>query len=83
MSQSIVDHREGEDLTKVILNDGYLGMGNQVASFEEEIAFFLGVPEEWVICVNSGTAALHLAVPTSTKPGDEVLIQSLTFVSSF
>ena len=49
-SQSIVGHREGEALTEVILNDGYLGMGNQVASFEEEIAFFLGVPEEWIIC---------------------------------
>ena len=35
------------------------------------------------LCVSSGTAALHLAVQASTKPGDEVLVQSLTFVSSF
>ena len=37
----------------------------------------------WVVCVSSGTAALHLAVESTTNPGEEVLVQSLTYVSSF
>ncbi len=83
LSQSIVGQQESDALIKVILDDGYLGMGEQVNNFEREIACYLGVPEEWVICVNSGTAALHLAVQAVTKADDEVLVQSLTFVSSF
>ena len=83
LSRSIVGQREAEALAEVILNDGYLGMGTQVAIFEKEIASFLNVPKEWVVCVGSGTAALHLAVQAVTKPSDEVLVQSLTFVSSY
>lgn len=33
--------------------------------------------------MSSGTAALHLAVQATTSPGEEVLVQSLTYVSSF
>ena len=60
-------NREVEALTEVILKDGYLGMGTQVASFEEEIASFLGVPRDWVICVSSGTAELQLSVQAVAK----------------
>jgi len=83
LSRSIVGPQEAKALAEVILNDGYLGMGTQVGDFEKEIASFLGVPEEWVICVSSGTAALQLAVQAVTEPGDEVLVQSLTFVASY
>ena len=37
-----------------------------------------------VACVNSGTAALHTAFAAiGLGPGDEVLVQSLTFVATF
>ncbi len=83
LSRSIVGQQEAEALSEVILKDGYLGMGNQVAIFEKEIASFLNVPKEWVICVSSGTAALQLGVQAVIEPRDEVLVQSLTFISSY
>ncbi len=83
LSCSIVGKAEAEGVAKVLIEDGYLGMGKEVQLFEAELAEFLGVPRESVVCVNSGTAALHLAVEAVTQPGDEVLIQSLTFVSDF
>lgn len=54
LSKSIVGSLEAEAVAKVILNDGCLGMGKEVKAFEEDIAKFLGVPMEWVVCVNSG-----------------------------
>ena len=42
---------------------------------------FFGRP---AICVVNGTAALHLALQAcDLGPGDEVLVQSLTYVASF
>lgn len=58
-------------------------MGSEVEKFEAELAAFLGVPTNRVAVVNSGTAAVHLAVAASLEPGDEVLVQSLTFVATF
>ena len=83
LSRSVVGEAEAQAVARVLVEDGYLGMGQEVQAFEKEIAEFLGVPENWVICVNSGTAALHLAVQAVTQPGDEVLVQSLTFVATF
>lgn len=91
LSRSIVGEAEAEAVRKVIMEDGYLGMGSVTQKFEENIAFYLGVEPWQVICVNSGTAALHLAVQAiamkvekrdpSHQP--EVLAPSLTFVASF
>ncbi len=83
LSKSVLGNEEIKAITNVIKKDGYLGMGNEVCLFEKEIANYLDVPQENVVCVNSGTAALHLAVQAISKPGDEVLVQSLTYLSSF
>jgi dTDP-4-amino-4,6-dideoxygalactose transaminase len=83
VSRSIVGEAEADAIRRVILEDGYLGMGQEVRLFEQELASFLGVGAESIACVSSGTAALHLAVQAILEPGDEVLVQSLTFVSSF
>ena len=83
LSKSVLDNKEVRAITNVIKKDGYLGMGNEVYLFEKEIAEYLDVPKENVVCVNSGTAALHLAVQAISKPDDEILVQSLTYVSSF
>jgi dTDP-4-amino-4,6-dideoxygalactose transaminase len=83
LSKSVVSPAEGEAVSRLLLEDGYLGMGREVQAFEEDLASFLGVPREYVMCVNSGTAALHLAVAAVTQPRDEVLVQSLTFLASF
>ena len=83
LSKSIVGKEEARAVERVLCGNGYLGMGEEVNLFEQELADFLGVPREWVVCVNTGTSALHLAVEAVIDPGDAVLIQSLTYVASF
>jgi dTDP-4-amino-4,6-dideoxygalactose transaminase len=83
LSRSVVGQEEADAVSRVLLEDGYLGMGREVEAFEKELQAFLGCPDRQVMCVNSGTAALHLAVQAVTQPGDEVLVQSLTFLASF
>lgn len=66
-----------------VIEAGYLGMGKEVQHFEEELRAYLQTPHE-VICVNTGTAALHLALSAmDIGPGDEVLVPSITYVASF
>src|SRR3989338_4783257 len=63
------------------LDKGFLGMGTEVQRFENALEAFFGRP---AVCVNTGTAALHLALQAAgIKGGDEVLIPSLTYVASF
>jgi dTDP-4-amino-4,6-dideoxygalactose transaminase len=83
ISRSVVGAAELEAMGRVMRDDGYLGMGREVRAFEVELQEYLGGRDRTVICLNSGTAALHLAVQSLTTPGDEVLVQSLTFVASF
>jgi dTDP-4-amino-4,6-dideoxygalactose transaminase len=82
LSKSVVGEEEKLALARVI-DAGYLGMGAEVRLFEEEIRQFLGTSSE-VICVNTGTAALHLALQAlDIGVGDEVLVPSLTYVATF
>lgn len=78
----MVGEEEKQALARAI-EAGYLGMGAEVQFFEQEIRQFLGTANE-VICVNTGTAALHLALQAlGIGPGDEVLVPSLTYVATF
>ena len=84
LSRSVVGEAEKAAVASVI-DDGYLGMGPKVGEFEEAVRSYLGGGEGSckVVCVNSGTAALHLALlAAGVGPGDEVLVQSLTYVAS-
>jgi len=83
LSRSIVGEGEAEAVRRVLVEDGYLGMGTEVRRFEEELAAYLDRAPDQVMAVNSGTAALHLAVQAVVEPGGEVLVPSLTFVASF
>ena len=82
LSKSCVGEEEKNALARVI-DAGYLGMGREVELFERELREYLGTEME-VICVNTGTAALQLAVQClDIGPGDEVLVPSITYVASF
>ena len=93
LSRSVVGEDEANAVSKVITEDGYLGMGTVAREFENAIARYIGIEPWQVISVNSGTAALHLACQTvyiqeqekirnlDGKP--EIIIPSLTFVASF
>ena len=82
LSRSDIGDAEQQAVMAVMQN-GYLGMGGQVNALEQELTAFLGGGRE-VVCVNTGTSALHLALQAcSLGPGDEVLVPSLTYVASF
>ncbi|MEH7419503.1 aminotransferase class I/II-fold pyridoxal phosphate-dependent enzyme [Neobacillus drentensis] len=56
-------------------------LGPNVDSFEKEIADYVGANE--AVAVNSGTAAIHLALSLlEVKKGDKVFCSSLTFIAS-
>ncbi|NHC43063.1 aminotransferase class I/II-fold pyridoxal phosphate-dependent enzyme [Bacillus sp. MM2020_1] len=56
-------------------------LGPNVDAFEKEIAAYVGANE--AVAVNSGTAAIHLALSLlGVKKGDKVFCSSLTFIAS-
>ena len=58
-----------------------LGAGPIVTKFEKKFAKFMGAKH--AIAVNTGTAALHLALAAANlKTGDEVILPSFTFVAT-
>jgi len=66
-----------------VLDKEFLGMGEEVKLFEEEIKNYLQTDKE-VVCVNTGTSALHLScLALGLRDGDEVLVPSLTYIASF
>lgn len=69
------------DGVRQVLESRWLGRGRLTKEFEDRLAAYLGA--RYVIAVNSGTAALHLALDAlELEAGDEVIVPSLTFVSS-
>jgi dTDP-4-amino-4,6-dideoxygalactose transaminase len=83
LSKSIIGENEALAVNRILIEDGYLGMGAEVGRFETEIANYLNVSITNVVCVNTGTSALHLAVEAVVEKGFEVLVPSLTFLSSY
>lgn len=80
LSKSCIGQEEIDAVTDVLKRE-YLGMGVDVHRLESDLTAFFGRD---VTLVNTGTAALHLAVQgVGMQAGDEVLVQSLTYVSCF
>ncbi|HAZ03475.1 MAG: aminotransferase [Bacteroidetes bacterium GWF2_42_66] len=80
LSKSVIGKEEVSAVTNV-LKKGFLGMGEEVQQFEQLLSDRFCRP---VICVNTGTAALQLALQgCGIGVGDEVLVQSLTYLASF
>lgn len=64
-----------------VMRSGWIGMGPETISFEQELAEFMDVPH--VVAVNSCTSALFLSLLVSgVGPGDEVICPSLTWCST-
>jgi perosamine synthetase len=64
-----------------IFKSGWIGLGPKTTEFEEKFAAYVGA--KYAVGVNSATAALHLACAgLGIGPGDEVLIPTMTFVST-
>lgn len=74
----------GEEEAKAVydvVKSGWLSMGKKTKEFEERFAKVVGAKHG--IAVNNGTSALHLALAAiGAKHGDEVILPSLTFIST-
>jgi dTDP-4-amino-4,6-dideoxygalactose transaminase len=80
LSELNFDDRERKVVDRVI-KGRWLTMGEIVERLEKNFADFMGAKH--AIAVSSGTAALHLALRAlEVKPGDEVIVPSLSFVAS-
>ena len=80
LSKSCLGEAEKEAVMEVLSNE-FLGMGSKVFEFESDLRDFF---DRSVVCVANGTAALQLALQAcGIGEGDEVLVQSLTFVATF
>ena len=80
MSKPYLDGCELKAVQKV-LESGFIGYGNQVEQFEELLANYFN---RKVACVSSGTSAIFLALKAlGIGAGDEVLVQSLTYIATY
>ncbi len=76
----ITGEEEAAAVREVILSGNFVSCKN-VAEFEEGFASYIGVSD--AAAVNSGTAALHIALALlNIGPGDEVIVPPLTFMST-
>jgi dTDP-4-amino-4,6-dideoxygalactose transaminase len=63
------------------IQSGWLTTGPRTKQFEEDFARYVGC--QHAVAVNSGTAALHLALEAvGIKEGDEVLLPTMTFAAT-
>ena len=72
-----------EEIVEVVatLRSGWLTTGHRAVQLEEEFGRLLGA--RYALAVNSGTAALHLALSAAgVRPGDEVIVPTFTFTAT-
>jgi dTDP-4-amino-4,6-dideoxygalactose transaminase len=75
-----IDECEIEEVVQT-LRSGWLTSGGRTAQFEKEFREYVGARH--ALAVNSGTAAMHLAlVALGIGPGDEVITTPLTFCAT-
>ena len=76
------DYTDAEiDAVTRVMRSGWVGMGAETLSFENELAEYIGAPE--VVTVNSCTSALFLALLIEgIGPSDEVIVPSLTWCAT-
>ncbi len=73
--------QEEVDAVSEVLLSGWLGLGPKTAEFEKRFAQYIG--SQHAVALNSATAALDLALKLlNVRHGDEVIVPTMTFVST-
>jgi len=76
-----IDESDKQAVLDVLNENKYLTTGPRVTEFEDRVKEYCGV--KYACAVNSGTAALHLAVHAlDLKSTDEIIVTCLSFVAS-
>ena len=76
-------HTTDEEIEAVVeaMKSGWLTMGPKTIEFEEKFKDYVG--SGYAVCLNSATAALHLALKAiGLKKDDEVILPTNTFVAT-
>jgi perosamine synthetase len=74
------DEREEQAIVEV-LRSGWIGLGPRTEEFERRFAERVGC--RYAVGLNSATAALHIGLQLlGVGPGDEVIVPTMTFVST-
>jgi len=80
VAMPITGEAEVAAIREVVLSGNFIS-GKNVAEFERRFAAYIGT--SGAAAVNSGTAALHIALAVlGIGPGDEVIVPALTFMST-
>lgn len=80
MAKPVIGEEEIQEV-EAVLRSGQISDGEVVRKFEREFAAFIGT--EHAVAVNSGTAALYVALLAhGVGPGDEVITTPFTFVAT-
>jgi dTDP-4-amino-4,6-dideoxygalactose transaminase len=80
VAEPIIGDEEYENIEQV-LDSGRFLQGPMVEEFEQKWAEFVGT--EYAVAVSNGTTAIQLALKAcDLKPGEEVIVPSLTFGST-
>jgi len=77
-----IDQEEIDAVIKVLKSKKLSALsGRQIKRFEKQFARYCGT--KYAIAVNSGTAAIHVALASlNVGPGDEVIVPPYTFVAT-
>lgn len=77
----VLDGRETEYVLECLQTSWISSVGRFVTAFEEGFAQFCGTRH--AIATNNGTTALHVALlALGIKPGDEVIVPTLTYIAT-
>lgn len=73
--------KQEEEAVQSVIKSGWVTMGERVKKFEEDFASH--TKSKFAVAMFNGTVTLHAAlIALGVKPGDEVIVPTLTYIST-